>query len=709
MTDFAEHSQTQLTELVSGDGVMTELSPGSQPESKLTGEIFLLGDACLSELGREARGETIDNPGLAAAAERALELMPVPQARALRFHYGLETLPSDSPRNTKLEYEIVRRVLTHVGTVGKFAQAQAEGVDAVALLFPKRLEENPDSPLTFLYKVREPIGPEERLPDLVQHARNYLALRSDISPRNQRIIAATCGLEGVRLTHKEAGIPYGLATAAVHRVLVRKLGPMQDETLAQVFSKRQKIFALLQPSEREVALHATHSTSSSAHAAGSLAMGTFAQVSPQATSAAEQQEEQPGARYLHELARYATGEAANPRMTTIAERALVCLEPEAQQLLLEYYGLLDGQPKELAQLRPDGEPLAAANTRLLDACKKFDALAAKQARGTRGDKTFFSHITKTRGLRNPLTFLHGVGAKIAPYESLDSLLHRAGEYLELRPDVPDDEKAIIAAAYGIGQDGEALQSIADRIGMSASDIETILNRHVYLWNPIEEAQKRPPAGKSDFPSSYESFRLRRPEWAAGFEGSDQTVNSTDLKVVRAGLTARRSLLHDDTLKAHERAQLEVTARAGEDATAAVFSANSAIIPDILASIERSYTFTGRNRQEIVEAAQRGLWRAIELYDPNKNFAAYANKCIIRVVLREFDRQYAAFWGVTQTVAIRAAILGRAYDRISKRHRPSLEELAAATNLSINDANVYLDLWRAWKKHTASQDSNSNPD
>jgi RNA polymerase primary sigma factor len=157
------------------------------------------------------------------------------------------------------------------------------------------------------------------------------------------------------------------------------------------------------------------------------------------------------------------------------------------------------------------------------------------------------------------------------------------------------------------------------------------------------------------------------------------------RAVQAGIRATELLLQPGAPTPRRR-QLEMTARAGQQAAAEFAAANLRLV----VSVARRYQHQGLELGDLIQEGNLGLMRAVERFDPGLGFkfSTYATWWIRQAITRAIARSASA---VRLPVGARAKAreLRAAEDRLRlKRGRsPSLDEVAAEAGIPGGEARL----------------------
>jgi RNA polymerase primary sigma factor len=155
------------------------------------------------------------------------------------------------------------------------------------------------------------------------------------------------------------------------------------------------------------------------------------------------------------------------------------------------------------------------------------------------------------------------------------------------------------------------------------------------------------------------------------------------RAVQAGVRARARMLQPDAPVA-DRQQLELTARAGEQAAAEFAAANLRLV----VSVARRYQRRGLELSDLIQEGNIGLMSAVERFDPGLGFrfSTYATWWIRQALTRAITSS-ASTVRLPAGVRAKAAALRAAEDRLRLElgRSPSFEEVAADTGIPGGEA------------------------
>jgi len=156
--------------------------------------------------------------------------------------------------------------------------------------------------------------------------------------------------------------------------------------------------------------------------------------------------------------------------------------------------------------------------------------------------------------------------------------------------------------------------------------------------------------------------------------------------VQVGIRARDQLSQPGELTAECRRQLELTARAGQQAAAEFAAANLRLV----VSVARRYQHRGLELSDLIQEGNVGLMRAVERFDPGLGFkfSTYATWWIRQAITT-------AIAGSASTIRLpghardKAAALRAAEDRLRQTlgRSPSIEEIAAESRMALGEAKL----------------------
>lgn len=163
------------------------------------------------------------------------------------------------------------------------------------------------------------------------------------------------------------------------------------------------------------------------------------------------------------------------------------------------------------------------------------------------------------------------------------------------------------------------------------------------------------------------------------------------RVVQAGIRARERMLQPD-VPAADRRQLEMTARAGQQAAGEFAAANLRLV----VSVARRYQRRGLELGDLIQEGNIGLMRAVERFDPSLGFkfSTYATWWIRQAITSAIARSASAV-RLPTGIREKAGELRAAEDRLRLElgRSPRFEEVAAEAGIPGREAELL---------HTASQ-------
>jgi len=155
------------------------------------------------------------------------------------------------------------------------------------------------------------------------------------------------------------------------------------------------------------------------------------------------------------------------------------------------------------------------------------------------------------------------------------------------------------------------------------------------------------------------------------------------RTVQAGIRARERLLQAE-VPAAERQQLELTARAGQQAAADFAASNLRLV----VSVARRYRRRGLELGDLIQEGNMGLINAVERFDPDLGFrfSTYATWWIRQAITRAIISS-ASTVRLPAGIRAKAAQLRAAEDqlRLELGRSPSFEEVAAETGIPGGEA------------------------
>ena len=156
--------------------------------------------------------------------------------------------------------------------------------------------------------------------------------------------------------------------------------------------------------------------------------------------------------------------------------------------------------------------------------------------------------------------------------------------------------------------------------------------------------------------------------------------------VQVGIRARDQLSQPGEPTGECRRQLELTARAGQQAAAEFAAANLRLV----VSVARRYQHRGLELSDLIQEGNIGLMRAVERFDPGLGFkfSTYATWWIRQAIT-------AGIAGSASTIRLpghardKAAALRAAEDRLRQTlgRSPSIEEIAAESRITLGEAKL----------------------
>jgi len=157
------------------------------------------------------------------------------------------------------------------------------------------------------------------------------------------------------------------------------------------------------------------------------------------------------------------------------------------------------------------------------------------------------------------------------------------------------------------------------------------------------------------------------------------------RVVQAGIGARERMLQPD-VPAADREQLEMTARAGQQAAGEFAAANLRLV----VSVARRYQRRGLELGDLIQEGNMGLMRAVERFDPGLGFrfSTYATWWIRQAITRAIASS-ASTVRLPAGAREKAGELRAAEDRLRLElgRSPSFEEVAAEAGIAGGEAGL----------------------